>query len=223
MPDLYIITGSNGSGKSTLGYSHLPKIVQDNYIVFDGDKLAMQKRLQLYKTKTPSIKEAKRLANEWLDEYFESSVKKALSANDDFVYEGHLPNSENWKTLKRFKKVGYRIHLIFFGLTNTELSGLRVMERAKQGGHDVPPYEIERNYYGNLYQLNRKFKEVDELKIVDTSASTHKPLALFNDGEIDFAVFHGKLPEWFRLFLPALYKKIVARDNKDPFREIETE
>lgn len=213
MPDLYIITGSNGSGKSTLGFSHLPQIIQDNYTVFDGDKLAMQKRIAVYKSITPSLKEANRIANEWVYEYFEELVSKAFSTKDDFVYEGHLPNSDNWEILKRFKSEGYKIHLIFFGLINTELSALRVTERAKQGGHNVPPYEIERNYYGNLYQLNNRYQELDELKIVDTSSSTHKELALFNNGELHFALHHGKLPEWFEKGLPNLYKKIIEAET----------
>ncbi|MBK7376909.1 MAG: zeta toxin family protein [Chitinophagaceae bacterium] len=222
MPDLYIITGANGSGKSTLGFTHLPKIIQDNYQIFDGDKLAMQKRLELYRTRKFSIKEAKHLADEWLYERFESSVKTSLAIKDDFVYEGHFPSSEHWRTITRFKRSGYKIHLIFFGLTNTELSALRVKERAIQGGHDVPPYEIERNYYGNLFQLNKRFENIDELKIVDTSAQTHKVLALLKNGEIGFAIHHGKLPGWFQKGLPKLFRKISSRDNKNPFGALES-
>ncbi len=145
-----------------------------------------------------------------------------METNDDFVYEGHFPVNDNWKTPNRFKKAGYKIHLIFFGLKDTELSELRVMDRAKQGGHNVPPYEIERNYYGNLSQLNKRFKEIDELQIVDTSASnSHKVLALFNKGEIDFALHHGKLSEWFEKGLPKLYKKIMHRDNDELFKKNE--
>ena len=115
MPDLYIITGANGAGKSTVGFSYLPKVVQENCKVFDGDKLTLQKKGELYKTKTPSLKEAGRMALEWLFEHFEESVKKALYENKDFVYEGHLPEDANWKTPRIFKKAGYNFYLIFFG------------------------------------------------------------------------------------------------------------
>ena len=56
MPDLYVIIGSNGAGKSTIGFSYLPKRIQDNYTIFDGDKLFMLKRKELYPAKTPSKK-----------------------------------------------------------------------------------------------------------------------------------------------------------------------
>ncbi len=222
MPDLYIITGANGAGKSTVGYSYLPIIVQKKHTVFDGDKLTLQKKREFYLAGVKSFKEAGRMALEWLFENFEISVKKALKEKEDFVYEGHLPEDANWKTPKRFKRAGYKIHLVFFGLSDTDVSAVRVMERAKLGGHNVPPYEIERNYYGNLLQLNKRYKTIDELQIVDTSESVNpKVLALFKNGEIDYAVHHGTLPDWFENLLPKLYKKISNRDNENFFDELE--
>jgi predicted ABC-type ATPase len=212
MPGLYIITGANGAGKSTVGSSYLPKIVQNNNKVFDGDKLTMQKQREFYKTQTPSLKEARRMALEWLFEYFENLVQKAITENSDFVYEGHLPEDGNWVTPQRFKLAGYTIHFIFFGLKDTNLSELRVMDRAKLGGHNVPPYEIERNFYGNLYQLNKHFAEIDELQIVDTSEINPKVLALFKNGDVVSAIHHGKLPEWFEKKLPALLQKIIEQE-----------
>lgn len=222
MPDLYIITGANGAGKSTVGFSYLPTIIQKTHTVFDGDKLTLQKKREFIHAGIKSFKEAERLALDWLFGNFEFLVKKALKEKDDFVYEGHLPEHANWKTPNRFKRAGYRIHLFFFGLKDTDLSAVRVMDRAKFGGHNVPPYEIERNYYGNLLQVNKRYKTIDELQIVDTSESVNpKVLALFKKGEIDYAVHHGKLPEWFENYLPRLFKKISARDNQDPFNGME--
>ena len=157
----------------------------------------------------------------WLFEHFETLVKNAIKDKSDFVYEGHLPEHGNWKTPKRFKRAGYKIHIVFFGLKDTDVSAIRVMDRAKFGGHNVPPYEIERNYYGNLMQLNKRFKSIDELQIVDTSESVKaNVLALFKTGEIEFAVHHGKLPEWFEHGLPKLFKKIEDRDNYDLFKAL---
>lgn len=48
MPGLYIITGSNGAGKSSFGVSYLPQSLQ-GYTIFDGDKLFMEKRRQVYR------------------------------------------------------------------------------------------------------------------------------------------------------------------------------
>jgi predicted ABC-type ATPase len=75
-----------------------------------------------------SIKEAKEIAHEWLHEEFERRVSYAIESNTHFVYEGHLPEKENWQTPLRFKKAGYRINLIFLGLEKPKLSYLRVLE-----------------------------------------------------------------------------------------------
>ncbi len=214
MPDLYVITGSNGAGKSTIGFSYLPNRIQDNYTIFDGDKLFMLKRKELYPAQTPSIKEAGRLANDWLPQYFEQLVSKAIEENDHFVYEGHLPDEENWITPKRFKSAGYKIHFIFLGLAHPDFSALRVLDRAKFGGHNVPPYEIERNFYGNLKQLNKNFAFIDELQIVDTSEGTKQVvLAIFESGEVVSALSVSRLPEWFENGLPDLYQKILDKEG----------
>jgi predicted ABC-type ATPase len=215
MPGLYIITGSNGAGKSSFGASYLPENLQGNTI-FDGDKLFMQKRRQLYPAQTPSHKEAGRRALEWLHEYFEDCVAAAIKNNDHFVYEGHLPEDANWITPQRFKAAGYDIHFIFLGLKTIELSAGRVFERAVMGGHNVPLYEIERNFLGNLYQLNKRYATLDSLQVIDTSESINpKLLAVFMNGRFDYSVHEKEFPDWFKVKLPSLYKKITDDGTKN--------
>ena len=215
MAGLYIITGSNGAGKSSFGTSYLPEKLQ-GYTVFDGDKLFMQKRRKVYPAQTPSHKEAGRIALEWLHEYFEDCVAAAIKNKDHFIYEGHLPEDGNWITPQRFKAAGYGIHFIFFGLNSIALSAERVFERAVMGGHNVPPYEIERNFLGNLYQLNKRYTTLDSLQIIDTSESINpKLLAVFLNGKPDYSVYEEQLPDWFKLKLPALYKKIADADAEN--------
>lgn len=216
MPELFIITGANGAGKSSFGFSYLPTRYQKTQQIFDGDKLFLAKKRTLYPSQTLSMKEAGRIANEWLIEYFEEMVAFSIKEQKDFIYEGHFPDDANWVTPDRFKKAGFLVNFIFLGLKDINLSALRVFERAKLGGHNVPPYEIERNFYGNLYQVNNRFPGIDVLKIIDTSESTNpKMLAVFEKGEAVFGLHHGKLPEWFEHHLPNLYQKIVNRDDEN--------
>jgi len=213
MPDLYIITGSNGAGKSTFGHSYLPKNIQDNNTIFDGDKLYLLKKRELYLSRTPSMKEAGRLAEEWLSQYFEEQVTDAIRNNRPFIYEGHFRDDGSWATPERFKAAGYIINVIFLGLNDTTSSEFRVFERAKFGGHNVPPHEIEKNFYGNLIQLNKRFETIDFLKIVDTSEPVPKILASLKNGEIQEALEHLKIPLWFEENLPAIFKKIIENKN----------
>lgn len=212
MPDLYIVMGANGAGKSTTGASYLPEHIHTKKGLFDGDRFYWDRIRELYKLQTPSIKEAKRLALDLLFEHFEKIVKEAIELREDFAYEGHLPDDGNWITPKRFTKAGYNVHIIYLGLKDTILSEYRVFERAKLGGHNVPPYEIEKNFYLNLKQIDKRFKSIDELKIMDTSGFSPKALALLKKGEVESAVHHGKLPEWFERHLPKIYSKIIKSE-----------
>ena len=222
MPDLYILTGSNGAGKSTTGHFYLPEHIRDKYEIFDGDKLFMQKRKQIYKIETPSLKEAERRTREWLYEDFEDRVARAIKNNDNFIYEGHFPEEENWVTPKRFKIAGYKINFIFLGLSHPRISEQRVLHRAKKGGHNVPPYEIERNFYGNLQQLNKHYHLIDELQIIDTSGSrTSKILAIFSNGKVIDALPVKDMPDWFESRLPDLFQLVYNKKNPLAFEDNE--
>jgi hypothetical protein len=50
MPDLFIISGSNGASKSTIGQDYVPSRVLEDSSIFDGDKLYMQKHLEIWKS-----------------------------------------------------------------------------------------------------------------------------------------------------------------------------
>ncbi len=213
MPVLFIITGSNGAGKSVVGYTYLPEEIQKKYIVFDGDKLALKKRKELLST-IKSLKEARKAADEWMYKQFSDQVKQAIKSKDHFVYEGHFRDKDTLKIPRKFKKGGYDISVIFMGLTDPHQSELRVIDRAKQGGHFVPLYEIESNFYGNVVMLNKNYKLFDELIVIDTSKSLrHEILLHLRKSKILFYTPSKDQPEWFTKFLPNLLKLIKAEEK----------
>lgn len=194
MPELYIITGSNGAGKSTIGPDYLPEYIRNNYAVFDGDLLFTQKQRDLFPSKTRSPKEAKRLAFEFVTEKFDTLVEQSLQENDNFVYERHFTNDATWEIPKRLKTAGYEIHLLFFGLSNPDLSQLRVTDRVYRGGHYVDRITIEANFQGNLEKINEYYYLFNSLRIIDTSDLSHTPLTSISLGIKEFAVQYKKLP-----------------------------
>ncbi|WP_295720767.1 zeta toxin family protein [Mucilaginibacter sp.] len=176
MPSLYIITGSNGAGKSTLGPDYLPKEISQHYTVFDGDLLYTRKLSELFPAITRSAKYARKDALEYVVDLFEEQTTRALANRDHYVYEGHFTNDATWEKPKLFKDANYRVHLIFFGLENPELSQFRVTERVTEGGHYVDPQTLNNNFYGNLEKLNIYHSLIDDLTIVDTSEINHRIL-----------------------------------------------
>ena len=171
--------------------------------------LFMQKQKELWLSGIRANKEAKKLAFEFVTETFEKRVENAIQTNDNFVYEGHFTNDTTWDIPKRFKTKGYVVNLIFLGLTNPDLSELRVVKRANiNGGHFVPRYAIEDNFYGNLEKLNKYYPLINNLTIIDSSEALHIELATFSDAHLVSSVPYNELPEWFTKYLPELSAKI---------------
>lgn len=212
MPSLYIITGSNGAGKSSFGHNFLPKAIQDGYIPFDGDKLGLEKRVELFRT-IKSSKEVRKLADEWVNTLFLEKANYALDTNDHFVYEGHFREEWSWRIPRRFRRKGYTLVLIFMGLSDPLQSQLRVLERANNGGHNVPEYEIVSNFYGNLQMINKYHKLFDESIYVDTSQSAPKILLHLKGPKVFEFLPTKEMPFWFSNFLPKAYK-ILVRNEK---------
>lgn len=208
MPELHVITGSNGAGKSTIGPEYLPQHIRDACVVFDGDKLSLEKTKELFATGLHSRKEAKALANEWVNVHFMEQVEEAIKHANHFAYEGHFREAPTWRVIERFKRNGYSVHMLFFGLINVERSAMRVLERALSGGHNVSLAEIDLNYHGNLLQLDRHFKILDELRVIDTSETAPKVLLELLNAEVVFNAPFYELPDWFTTYLINITRRL---------------
>lgn len=184
-----------------------PEAIMKAHPPFDGDKLKLLKQLEFRKLANGSYKEAGRMADEFVDMAFETQYKSALSNRDDFVYEGHFKEESSWNLIRTFKGEKYKIHMLFMGLASIEVSLDRVQQRAFNGGHNVPPYEIEKNYLGNLYKLNQHFNLIDELVILDTTERVTIHLATKKDNIITLHSPISELPTWFIYGLPDIYKQ----------------
>ena len=174
----------------------------------------MVKRKELFNS-IRSLKEAGRKADDWVFGYFIERVKQAIRTNDHFAYEGHFRDKKTLQTPRKFKKRGYYLSLIFMGLPDPHHSELRVIDRAKHGGHNVPLYDIEFNFYGNLRMLNSNYKLFDEIIVVDTfKLMQHKILLHMRHFEILSYAPLKSLPLWFTKFLPSLTKIIILEEKK---------
>lgn len=212
MPSLYIITGSNGAGKSSVGPDYIPAPLRNS--IFDGDKLFMKTRSEFWLSGIKSHKECKRLAAEFVENTFDHLVESSLTTNADFAYEGHFTNDATWDIPVKFKKSGYEIHLIFFGLTDIALSETRVIARTNEGGHYVDPLTLTANYYGNLEKLDNYFSIFDSVTIVDTSGIEHICLAVLKHGSCISAISISELPRWFTDYLPGITSIITISEKE---------
>jgi predicted ABC-type ATPase len=214
MPELHIITGSNGAGKSSIGTVFFPINIQENCIVFDGDKLFMEKQRELWKSGITAIKEAKKIAINFVEETFNSLVENAITNKIDFAYEGHFTNDATWDIPKRFQQEGFSIHLILLGLTDTYISESRVIDRSKFGGHYVDPKTVAQNFYGNLEKLDKYFAIFDSVKIIDSSNVKLVDLCSLSFGVLETSIDIEVLPNWFTVNLPNISKIITLQSKR---------
>lgn len=154
-------------------------------------------------------KKIKEIANDFVIDTFNHLVEKAIDLKKHFAYEGHFTEDSSWNVPRLFKNEGYALHLIFFGLSNTDQSELRVLERVKDGGHYVPRLMIENNFYGNLEQLNLNFKLLDSLLIFDTSTTTPFLLAKMINTKLELSASQDALPDWFVKYLPKIINMVM--------------
>jgi|SRR5690606_8712422 len=210
MPKLFILTGSNGAGKSTVGPIYFP---QEAGMFFDGDKLYLKKRSELWKIGLRVQKELAKQASAFVEQTFNDLVSNATSQGDHFAYEGHFSNDESWEVPLKFKTLGYEIHMVFFGVESPELSADRVLIRAKEGGHFVDSLTLRTNYYGNLRQLNRRFQLFDSLRIIDTSEAEHRVLVIMENGLIKEFSPLIEMPSWIQEYLPEIYAICASNET----------
>ncbi|MFY8187121.1 MAG: zeta toxin family protein [Flavobacterium sp.] len=146
-------------------------------------------------------------------ETFEKLVEDSITNRTDFVYEGHFTNEATWDVPKKFKEAGCKVHLIFFGLTDTTLSETRVVGRANEGGHYVDPFTVRSNFYGNLEKLDKYYLLFDSVRIFDTSGIEHIELAKLKNGIPYSAVSLKELPNWFTENLKNITKNVKEADG----------
>lgn len=211
MPNLYLIAGHNGAGKSTYGRLLLPEIAH-SLSVFDGDAVYHATLKEAF-LRLKVAKFAQREAMQTTVETFEGLMEKAISGRQDFAYEGHFNGDGPWETIRRFKDEGYRVHMIFMGVTDVALSVGRVEKRVEQGGHYVSPYNVEVNYTGNLKYLNAQFRLLDSLNVFDTSGKQPTMLVSLSLGKVEYQA--PTLPEWFRKGMPDVVRLMDQSQKRE--------
>lgn len=148
MPHVIVIAGANGAGKSTVA----PFLLRDTLGVSEfvnADTLAQG--LSAFAPETVAIT-AGRIMLARLNELAES--------NADFAFETTLSTRSFVSRLQKMREEGYKFKLIFLWLINSELAVLRVAERVRQGGHDIPKETIKRRYEKGLHNFFKLYQPI---------------------------------------------------------------
>ena len=159
-PACWIIAGPNGAGKTTFALDYLPEIAEcENFI--NADLIAAGI--------SPLAPEKELLA---ASKIFLNEIRSFISKRVDFAFETTLSGKTYLKLINELKEDGWRTELIYLALPDVEMSKLRVAERVRHGGHNIPEKDILRrfprslnnllNHYADMVSRTRCFMNKDD-------------------------------------------------------------
>ena len=165
-PTCWIVAGPNGAGKTTFALEYLPRIADCRNFV-NADLIAAGL--------APLAPGRMRVA---AGRIFLREVGRNVAARRDFGFETTLSGWAHIRLVRRLKTDGWRVELIYLALPSVEVAALRVAERVRHGGHDIPLSDIERRF---VRSLDRLFD--DYVSLVD------RAVCFFNVGPTPRLVF----------------------------------
>lgn len=144
MANIYVISGANGAGKTTTAFKILPNFLEVTEYV-NADEIA--KGISPFNPQSVAIQAGKLMLKR---------LNYLKNNNQDFAFETTLSSRNYVRFLNQCKQQGYTINLLFFWLSSPQLAVLRVKQRVKAGGHNIPEDVIYRRYnrgLGNLFNF----------------------------------------------------------------------
>lgn len=184
---LVIFAGPNGSGKSTFRF--LETSLHDLPFV-NADEIAKK-----FGTigKLESLK-AQQEAQEQIAEY--------LSRGESFSFETVFSHESKIRLIENAQELGYLVILYVINPGNSNLNIIRVQERVKKGGHDVPIDKILSRISRTLENLKNALPLVDGFFIINSSgaAGTRFLIEVSKAPERELKI-HGELSDWVKELL----------------------
>lgn len=147
-PVVPVFAGPNGSGKTTV-----TKSISTVGTYVNADDLRKEFNL----TDIDAAHAADLLRNE------------LLNKSADFSFETVLSTERNLLLMQKAKAQGYEVKCIYVLTCDENINVLRVKERYKSGGHDVPEDKIRSRYHRALALLPKVVDVCDSIIIYDNS------------------------------------------------------
>ena len=160
-PLVVVIAGPNGAGKSTTA----SRLLQDALTVTEfvnADPIAMG--LSAFRPESVAMAAGRMML---------ARMKTLARARRDFAFETTLASRSFAPWLASLRASGYRLHLAFLALTDSDLAVARVTERVRQGGHDVAEAVVRRRFTVGLRNFFVLYQGIsDTWQMFDNSAAT---------------------------------------------------
>lgn len=155
MPTAIILAGPNGAGKTTFAQFYLSEIAESPQFL-NADEIARELS-DMEMGLERDMGTGRRLL---------ARLDQSVQANASFVLETTLSSRLYAKRIPAWRRLGYRIALLYLRLPSAEASLKRVRHRVSLGGHDVHERDVLRRFARSAFNLEAVYKPlVDEWQI----------------------------------------------------------
>jgi len=155
---ILIIAGPNGAGKTTFAKSFLPQEAQCLSFI-NADLIAAG--LSPFEPEAAAI-QAGRLMLE--------KIHTCAMRGENFAFETTLSGLSYLQHIRQWRNMGYRVSLYFLALPSADVAVERVVERVRQGGHNIAETVIRRRFAAGLRNFEQYYQtSVDDWVLFDNS------------------------------------------------------
>jgi len=183
-----VIGGVNGVGKSAFS-GVLSRTDTELGIIVDADKLTAAAKGD----KIKGGKEAVRIISDCL--------KKGVN----FTQETTLSGKKTIHTIIAAKEKDYYIRLFYIGISSAEESILRIENRVRKGGHNIPTEDVKRRWKKRFEDLIKILSFCNEVQLYDNE-NGFVYVGEYRNGQI-FTV-GDYIPDWIKELKNCLYPGI---------------
>jgi len=100
-------------------------------------------------------------------------LDRLAAAKKDFAFESTLSGLTYVSRLKRWRRSGYRIEIIYLKLSDVRLCLTRIADRVRSGGHDIPETDVRRRFVRSWNNFQNRYKLLaDDVRVLDVSGAT---------------------------------------------------